>query len=162
MSTAETLRLRPPRAADVAAILRIEDEAFGPDASGARQLRYLFFRAKAKTFVATRGASICGYGSILLPAAPRPARIYSLAVARPFRGQGIARRICRALIDAARKQRFERVRLEVHEDNVAGRALYEALGFERLVRLPAGYYANGHGGWRMQLKLRRGRGDDVS
>ena len=161
MARADTVHLRTPRAADVAELLRIEDEAFGPDASSARRLRYLLLEAKAKSLVATRGASICGYGSILLPAAPRPARIYSLAVARPFRSQGIARRICRALIETAKKQRYDRVRLEVHEDNRAGQALYDALGFERLVRLPAGYYANGHGGWRMQLSIprRRGRGD---
>ena len=71
----------------------------------------------------------------------------------PFRGRGIARRICEALIDAARRRRFRRVRLEVREDNAAGQALYEALGFERIARLPAGYYANGHGGWRMQRSL---------
>ena len=158
MARADTVHLRTPRAADVAELLRIEDEAFGPDASSARRLRYLLLEAKAKSLVATRGASICGYGSILLPAGRRPARIYSLAVARPFRGQGIARSICGDLIDAARKRRFDRIRLEVHEDNVAGQALYAALGFERIARLPAGYYANGHGGWRMQLSIPRRRG----
>ena len=139
---------------DVAALATLEHEAFGDDAFSTRQLRYLQGRARACNLVATTGGTVAGYGSVLLPAPPRPARIYTLLVAPAARGQGIARRLCLGLIDAARKHGHDRIRLEVNERNGAATALYEELGFKRLAALPPGYYADGCGGWRMQLALR--------
>jgi ribosomal protein S18 acetylase RimI-like enzyme len=153
MAQALAVDLRPPRATDLHAILAIEREAFGPDAFSARQFRYLFEAAKARSFIADCAGNIGGYGTVLLPAQPRPARIYSLAVAPSCRGRGIAAVLCGAMIDTARQRGYTRVRLEVRDGNVQAQRLYERLGFGRIAHLPAGYYADGSAGWRMQLSL---------
>lgn len=145
------------RREDVEPLAALEKDVFGEDAFSTRQLRYLQSRAQACSLVATRAGVVTGYGSILLPALPRPARIYTLLVAPSARGQGIARRLCLRLIEAARRRGHDRVRLEVSERNAGATALYETLGFRKLAALPPGYYADGCGGWRMELALQPGR-----
>jgi ribosomal protein S18 acetylase RimI-like enzyme len=144
------------RRSDIAALASLEREAFGDDAFSARQLAYLLARAKACNLVAVCAGQVAGYGSLLLPALPRPARIYSLVVAPAARGRGVARRLCLRMIETARRRGHDRIRLEVSERNSAAAALYAELGFKKLVALPPGYYADGCGGWRMQLGLGAG------
>lgn len=148
-----TIRLRPMRRDDIATLAGLERESFGADAFSKRQLTYLQARAKACSLVATRGGALLGYGSVLLPVLPRPARLYTLAVAPAARGQGVARRLCKRLIEAARRRGHDRIRLEVSARNTAAIVLYLDLGFRQIAALPPGYYADGNGGWRMQLDL---------
>jgi ribosomal protein S18 acetylase RimI-like enzyme len=148
-----TARIRRARIADLPGIAELERSAFGADAFSRRQLAYLLVRARACSFVACGGGAVVAFGIVLLPALPRPARIYTLLVAPSARGQGLARRLCLRMIDVARCAGYTRVRLEVHEDNTAAIALYESMGFSRIAALAAGYYADGAAGWRMQKPL---------
>ncbi|MEE4277247.1 MAG: GNAT family N-acetyltransferase [Halieaceae bacterium] len=149
-------RLRAPRREDLPEILRIERDAFLGDAFSARQFRYLFEQAKGESFIADCDGSVGAYATVLLPALPRPARIYSLAVAPPFRGRGLALALCEAMIRSAKEHGCDRVRLEVRGDNAGALRLYEGLGFVRFAELPTDYYADGSGGWRMELAIDEG------
>lgn len=54
-----------------------------------------------------------------------------IAVARPFRGQGIGRQLLRSLIESARQHAYPRLSLSVAPGNPA-RALYESEGFQKV------------------------------
>jgi ribosomal protein S18 acetylase RimI-like enzyme len=55
--------------------------------------------------------------------------VSNVSVEAELRGQGVARELMTACIDAARQRGFARLRLEVQADNESAIALYEGLGF---------------------------------
>ena len=55
--------------------------------------------------------------------------LIGLAVAPTRRREGVARRLVCAVIDEARREACEWVRLWVHADNAAARRLFESVGF---------------------------------
>ncbi|HEX4858122.1 MAG TPA: ribosomal protein S18-alanine N-acetyltransferase [Usitatibacteraceae bacterium] len=67
------------------------------------------------------------------------AHLLNLAVARAWQGQGIGRRMMEHLIAGARAEKRENFYLEVRPSNIAGRRLYDQLGFREL-GLRRGYY----------------------
>ncbi len=81
-------------------------------------------------------------GMILLRALAGEAEILTLAIAPPYRRQGLARALLAVAITAAREHRASRLYLEVAARNLAARALYDAAGFRPAGRR-ARYYANG-------------------
>jgi ribosomal-protein-alanine acetyltransferase len=141
--------LRPAKVADLAGLNALESASFPSDQISARQMRYLLTRAKAHTLVATYQKQLVGYATLLLPAHPRPARLYSIAVDREFRGQGIAGRLLTALGRIAKQHGYRRQRLEVRASDEATQTLYRRFGFVEIDRLP-GYYQDGEDALRME------------
>lgn len=62
--------------------------------------------------------------------APGVMSVSNVAVLPAYRHQGIARRLMEAVIRRAVERGAKRLLLEVNDDNVAARQLYESLGFE--------------------------------
>ena len=147
-----TIALRRASEADLDSLVGIEQRCFTTDRISRRQISYLLRRGKAVTLIAeTRGETV-GYGMLFTPQAPRPARIYSLAVLPAHRGVGAGSRLVEAMLDEARRLGYRRIRLEVRRDDNATRDLYRRGGFYELAELP-GYYADGAPGIRMQMDL---------
>lgn len=73
----------------------------------------------------------------------------SLAVAQPFRHQGIATQLIRLHVEKARELGLPAVGLLVDQSNPVARSLYESLGFA--VVNPSEW--GGHPMWHMQLQL---------
>ena len=96
---------------------------------------------------------VAGYGLVFTRRDSDSARIYSLALARSARGQGLGARLVRELESRARKAGFTGMHLEVAHHNSAALALYEKLGYVR-VRSIAAFYEDGKDAWRMEKKLR--------
>lgn len=72
----------------------------------------------------------------------REAQLNSIAVPRSHRRRGIGGMLLSHIIATFRDRGYERILLEVHEDNEAARALYRAHGFvETAVR--KNYYPDG-------------------
>lgn len=88
-------------------------------------------------------------GGLLYRLAGDEAEIIEIAVAEPYRQQGIARDMLAALQEALRSQNIRRLILEVAEDNHAACQLYAACGFVQAGRR-AGYYRAQSGGDRAQ------------
>lgn len=83
--------------------------------------------------------------------------IAMLAVARPYRGRGIASRMVREAVRLMRDEHgAELVVLETEATNRAAIALYEGLDFVRDKRLQA-YYLNGGDAFRLKLHLAPGQ-----
>ncbi|MFW1677882.1 N-acetyltransferase family protein [Pontibacter sp. JAM-7] len=150
MNLPVTLRRATP--ADAARLLEIENLSFVTDQIKPRQMRYLISRASAVTLVAEVGEQIVGYLLVLVPKSPRPARIYSVAVAPVYRGQNVAQQLLRFALGYLRSLQYAVVRLEVRAGDQRAQTLYRRLGFSPVSRL-AQYYADGEAAVRMQLNL---------
>lgn len=143
--------------ADLAALIRIETQAFAGDRISRRSFRRFLDAETASCLVAERKAGdgageILGYVLLLFRRGTALARLYSLALAPSVQGLGYGR----ALLAAAEADAFERerlvLRLEVREDNAAARALYERAGYRPHGRI-ANYYEDGCAALRMEKLL---------
>lgn len=82
------------------------------------------------------GATECSTGRLMAYAAVSVNRsaceleIYNIAVRPEARRQGLASRLTRLVLEAARSLHLERALLEVRKGNIAARNLYEGLGFK--------------------------------
>lgn len=147
--------IRAGKPGDLAGLLAIEAASFATDRISARQMRRFLTRARARLLVAEQPerGSIGGYALVLLPALPRPARLYSLAVAPDWRGQGLADRLLAGVVEWAGHARYDRLRLEVRAQADELIAWYGRRGFKPLRRLP-GYYQDGADALKMERFLR--------
>jgi ribosomal-protein-alanine N-acetyltransferase len=93
-------------------------------------------------------------GFILSRRAADEAEILSVAVARSWRGRGLARRLLDLHLRRLAGLGLRTVFLEVDEDNAPARRLYARAGFGEVGRRP-GYYAQGNGNTTAALVLRR-------
>lgn len=144
--------IRPATKADLPALLDIEARAFSGDRLSERSFRHLLTKAHARTLIAEEAGVILGYASLLFHEGSWIARLYSLALAPEARGQGLSRLLMQAAIETARSEDCAVLRLEVREDNVAARRLYETMGF-RQFGAHARYYEDGANALRLELSL---------
>lgn len=155
------MRLRTATPGDLFFLMAIEMEAFDErDRLSARSMlrfvklrKVIVFEREAGLFDDTSEvplpAGIFGYviltGGYMSEHDHKPVRIYSLAVRKDVRGQGVGSRLVSAAIMAARHRP---VSLEVRYDNIAAILLYRKLGFTKTKALKD-YYAPGVHGVRM-------------
>jgi ribosomal-protein-alanine N-acetyltransferase len=93
-------------------------------------------------------------GFILSRIAAEEAEILSVAVARPWRGRGVARDLLDRHLRRLAGVRVQSVFLEVDEANIPARRLYERAGFSEVGRRK-GYYPQASGAASSALVLRR-------
>lgn len=91
-------------------------------------------------------------GILLARAAADEAEILTLAVLPRWRRLGIALGLVGHLVDWSAAAKVARLFIEVAEDNVAARALYERSGFATVGRRSA-YYAPGNDALLLQRRL---------
>lgn len=127
---------------DLADILEIELLCFRDDRFNSRQLRYLLGKARASNWIARCELDSAGYCIGLLPAPPRPARLYSIAVLPRYRGHGLASQLLGRFLSDSISTGHSRVRLEVSAGNRAAIDLYRRFGFTTLKVLPGYYHGN--------------------
>lgn len=137
---------------DLDAINAVESRCFSSERFTRVQLRYLLNKAKAQAWLAKIDQQPLGYVLGLFPQHPRPARLYSLAVLDEYRGQGIAALLINTLSEHAKQSGYDRLRLEVDEQNLTAIAVYQRQGFEQIALLP-NYYRNGHAALRFEKSL---------
>ena len=101
---------------------------------------------------ATRGSKIVGF--IVSRRAMDEAEILSVAVARNWRGRGLARKLLDLHLRRLAGFGLRTVFLEVDGDNVPARRLYARAGFSEVGRRP-GYYVQGRAKSASALVLRR-------
>lgn len=67
-----------------------------------------------------------------------------LMVDEDFRRQGLGKYLMESILKKAREMGFKIVKLDVFDDNIAGKALYEKLGFIECGRIPNGLFRKGN------------------
>ena len=133
------MTLRPAVLNDTAELARLHASAFAA-AWSAEEIGELLLGPGGFGLVAEDGGEAKGF--ILCRAVVGEAEVLTLAVEPAARRQGLASALMQSALTLARTVGAEVMFLEVAADNVAGVALYQGLGFERIGLRP-GYYAGG-------------------
>lgn len=134
--------------------MELENSSFRGDRLSGRSYRSLLVSTTASVIVAESQGTLAGSLVLLFNRSKSVARLYSLAVARPFRGRGVARLLLLAAKQASLARDCGLLQLEVRVDNVAARSLYASEGFEFVKHIPA-YYQDGTDAVRVQRLLRQ-------
>lgn len=158
MATArdELWQILPGTAVDAASVEQLSAVAFDPafrEAWSAQQLARGLEDAGTFLLLARerRGALI---GFALTRAVAGEAELLLCAVAQPWRRQGLAAALVGAAMAEARRRGARRLFLEVRENNVGARQLYQRMGFAP-VGLRPGYYRSVTGSAAAAITLSR-------
>ena len=132
---------------DVDAVYQIERDTFSTPWSRNDFVHEMTNNVCARYLVAeTEGQVIAFAGAhIILD----EGHITNIAVAAPYRGQGVGRKITQALLQYASNLGAAYLTLEVREHNEKAQALYRSLGFERVGIRKKYYEDTGEDGWIM-------------
>ena len=123
--------LRHATHSDLDALIELEHQCFSEDRLSRRSFRRFLDVPRDRLIVADREGRLLGYCLVLMSAATRLARIYSIAVSPAARGHGLGEKLIRqAEYEAAEADRIV-MRLEVREDNTGAIALYRRLGYRQ-------------------------------
>ncbi|WP_100640484.1 GNAT family N-acetyltransferase/peptidase C39 family protein [Marinobacter salexigens] len=129
------LHLRQATSDDLNALLQLEHRCFTEDRLSRRSFRRFLDMPRDRLIVAeTENAGmreLLGYCLVLMSAATRMARIYSIAVLPAARGRGIGEKLVKAAEREAAEADRILMRLEVREDNRGAIALYKRLGYRQ-------------------------------
>jgi ribosomal-protein-alanine N-acetyltransferase len=145
-------RIRPAEAADRAAIVAVEAEAFASASWGAKAVADGFSERNVKVIVAAREEekALCGFA--FWRRIGDEAEILSIGVARRVRRQGCARAMLEEIVETALGEGVRSLFLEVDVANAAAAILYQSMHFEKVGRRKR-YYKNGGDALVMRLIL---------
>lgn len=146
------VRVRRATAADLDALVELENAAFAVERISARQMRRHLDSVSAEVFVATRARRLIGAAVVFFRRGSGVARLYSIAVAASERGQRIGETLLMAAEQAARKHGSAVMRLEVRVDNGVAQRLYERHGYHQIGSRD-GYYEDGQAALRYGKRL---------
>lgn len=152
MQIKQNVTLRAAQVHDLPALVTIEQACFQTDRISARQMAYLLRRGKTLMLVAEVAGLVVAYALVFIPALPRPARLYSIAVSEAYRGQKIALALMQALLSQAALLGYSSMRLEVRASQQATQAFYAKLGFKVMTKI-SNYYQDGEEAIRMERAL---------
>lgn len=130
-TTMHDVLLRQAVADDLKSLVELENRCFTEDRISRRSFRRFLEVPRDRLIVAELGKELVGYCLVLMSAATRLARIYSIAVSPTVRGQGVGEKLVKeAEKEAADADRII-MRLEVREDNSGAINLYRRLGYRQ-------------------------------
>lgn len=152
MRVAGRIETRAARLGDLAALLRLEAEAFPGDRLDRREMRHAIVSPTILALVAGQGDEVAGYALVQRRRGSSLGRLTSLAVARAALGRGIGRGLVAAAEAAARADGCDRMRLEVRADNARASHLYERGGYAAIGEV-ADYYEDGAAARRYEKRL---------
>ncbi|MBF0282409.1 MAG: GNAT family N-acetyltransferase/peptidase C39 family protein [Zetaproteobacteria bacterium] len=138
--------------ADTSSLLKLELACFATDRLSERSFRHMIMRAHASLLVDDVEGEIAGYSLTLFHQNTSMARLYSLAVAAKWRGQGVAAKLLAASEHDALSRGVVSMRLEVNVHNRAAIALYTRQGYCEFA-LVDDYYEDHTAAVRMQKAL---------
>lgn len=125
------IQLRQAVSSDLDAIVHLEETSFSGDRISRRSFRRFLEMPGDRLIIALLNGELAGYCLVLMNAATRLARIYSIAVSPIARGQGMGEKLMReAEREAVAAGRIV-MRLEVREDNAHAINLYQRLGYRQ-------------------------------
>lgn len=135
MNTPPELQLRDMTAADVDAVLAIEQQVHSHPWTRGNFADSLANAYICKVYAV--GAEIAGY-AVLMPALDE-VHLLDISIAKVHQRRGLGRKLLGTMLALARGNKFKRVLLEVRQSNAAAIALYRGAGFVQ-IGVRRGYY----------------------
>jgi [ribosomal protein S18]-alanine N-acetyltransferase len=147
-----SVEIRAMRWWDVATLVPIERELFGPTAWTAEVFWAELAQEGTRRYVVAedRDGTFLGYAGLVRSGAE--ADVQTIAVAPAAQGRGVGARLLRELLAEAAGRGCTSMMLEVRADNAAAVALYERFGFERISVRRAYYQPGAVDAWVMRLR----------
>ncbi len=149
---APDLHIRSGEAADIEALLDLENEVFATDRLTRRGFQRFLGSPTAALLVAEQQGRLAGYALVLFRPNSSIARLYSIAVPPLLEGRGVGPALIAAGEEAARKRGSTRLRLEVDETNARAIARYRKSGYELFGRY-LDYYDDHGNALRFEKRL---------
>ena len=149
---AADIRVRKAARGDLDALTELEQRVFATDRLSRRSLKRFLASPSAEVIVAHAGERLAGTAIVLFRPRALAARLYSLAVAPPMGGRGVAAMLLQAAEQAALARGCRMIRLEVHVGNHAALARYRKSGYREFGRLRK-YYEDGGDALRFEKRL---------
>ena len=146
-----SVAVRPLRWWDLADVVPLERELFGPTAWSPEVFWSELAQVESRWYAAAEHAGrLVGYAGLMAGGAE--ADVQTVAVAPGAQRLGVGTALLTALLDEAVRRRAAAVLLEVRADNAPAIALYERHGFER-ISVRRRYYQPGDvDAWVMRLR----------
>jgi ribosomal protein S18 acetylase RimI-like enzyme len=144
--------IRPARAGDLAALIRIEHSVFEGDRLSRDSLRRFIKAPSVALLVGERAGGVSGYALTGFRRGSKRARLYSIAADPGVALRGMGSALLAASEEAARVRGCECLCLEVRIDNARAIALYRRKGFVQTGR-EADYYEDGAEALRFEKRL---------
>ncbi len=151
-TTPVSIRLRRARISDVPALFEVEHTSFDGDKLSERRLRHWVTAPNGILLLAHSGDSVLGFCLVFSRVDSPAARLYSIAISKAARGQGLGKKLLGKAESLAREQGSTSMRLEVAASNHVAIGLYQKLGYQIFGRKTA-YYEDGQDALRMQKLL---------
>ncbi|HID79346.1 MAG TPA: GNAT family N-acetyltransferase [Aquifex aeolicus] len=117
---------------------------------GKKELNNLLQRDFAKLFALRCEGRLLGYAVVWLIG--KEAQLHWFEIFEPFRYKGLGSIFMGKLLSQLRKEKVERIILEVSEKNTPALRLYEKVGFKR-VGMRKNYYPDGSNALLMEVTL---------
>lgn len=147
------LTFRPARAADLAALVAMEQHCFTGDRLSVRSFRRQIHKQNPGLIIAARdNRQLAGYVLVLLNRRTTIARLYSIATAPAWRGRGLGEQLLGIAEEYAVSNQRLSLRLEVRRDNHGAIRLYQRLGY-RLFGQYEDYYQDHEVALRFEKQL---------
>jgi [ribosomal protein S18]-alanine N-acetyltransferase len=145
-------KLRRGRISDVDALLELEHNAFKAEPLSRQSLRHFLVSPSATFIVAKSHGNLAGYVLVRYSSRHRLARVYSIAVSRELRRQGLGRRLLAAVDKDATRRRCRAIRLEVRKYDRKAIRLYKSSGYRCFGEYPL-YYEHRFDAFRFEKPL---------
>lgn len=146
------MEFRRATSADVPALIELEQASFDGDRITSRQMKRFINSDHSLIWLAENQDKLAGYALLLFHKGTHLSRLYSIAVSSEFRGQKVAQQLVEKCEQSALDYGSTTLRLEVRNDNVAAKGLYEKLDYKPL-KVLIHYYDDLADGVRMQKRL---------
>ncbi|WMS86828.1 GNAT family N-acetyltransferase/peptidase C39 family protein [Pleionea litopenaei] len=147
--------------ADLSSLLTLEEASFKTDRLSKRSFKHHIQSTNSCLLVVRDEQQRCiAYGLVLYHQGTRLARLYSLAVSKNARGQGIGFKLLTELEKKAADNERHYMRLEVAKHNQTAIDLYQANGY-RVFGEYQDYYDDHDDALRMQKRIRAPRGPSL-
>lgn len=150
--TRASCRIREAGPEDIATLVGIEEASFDSDRLSRRSFRHLLTEGNSVTLIDGDDGQARGYITLLFRADVSLARVYSIATAPGWLGQGVASGLLRAAEELALVHNCVAMRLEIRKDNLASQRLFLRHGYA-LFGEHAAYYEDGMDALRFEKSL---------